>query len=127
MPGGTVVMNVQDYGHRFLKVDGRTTASVTVDEHMAVMLCAASKVDSAVSKTVNVDKHVSWEDFKGIYLKAFEGGAKGCTTFNKDGKRFALLVDKDGDDRAPEPVPAPVAAGGESCQIDFATGRRSCE
>lgn len=106
---------MQDYGYRFLGISGKTTARVTVDEHLAVALCAASKVDSAVSKTVNVDKHIAWDDFKDIYLRAYEGGAKGCTTFNKDGLKMALLTDKDGDDRAPEKAPEPVAAGGETC------------
>lgn len=134
MPGGDQIVNVQDYGYKFLGVKGRTTAQVTVDEHLAVTLAAAVKVDSAVSKTVNVDKHVKFEDFMGIYQRAYEGGSKGITTFNKDGKRFALLTDKDGDDRAPaapacpaEIADMPVLVEGSTCEFDPATGRRSCE
>jgi ribonucleoside-diphosphate reductase alpha chain len=118
MPGGKEVVNIQDHGLAFLGIRGKTTASVTVQEHMSVLLVAAERVDSAVSKTVNVDRHVSWEDFKNIYTLAYEGGAKGCTTFNKDGQRNALLKDKDGD-RATETATV--------CEIDPVTGRKSCE
>lgn len=134
MPGGKQIVNVKDYAFNFLGVRGKTTATVTVDEHMAVFLVAANRVDSAVSKTVNVDKHVKFEDFKGIYERAFDGGAKGITTFNKDGKRFALLKDKDGDDRAPvaPECPAdiplmPTAMEGATCTFDPVTGKRNCE
>ena len=131
MPGGKQVVTVKDYGFNFLGTSGRTTAQVTVAEHMSVFLVAAARVDSAVSKTVNVDKHVKFEDFKGIYQTAFEGGAKGLTTFNKDGKRFALLKDKDGDDRAPVAAPeAPVMSAimeGSTCTFDPVTGKRNCE
>ena len=129
LPDGEQVVTVEDYGYRVFGVKGKTTANVTIDEHLAVLLIAANRVDSAVSKTVNVDKHVKFEDFKGIYQRAYEGGVKGCTTFNKDGKRFALLTDLDapqpmhGD---PEPELGAVKETG-SCEIDFATGRRSCE
>lgn len=134
MPGGKQVVTVKDYGFNFLGVSGRTTAQVTIEEHMAVFLAAATRVDSAVSKTVNVDKHVKFEDFMGIYQTAFEGGAKGLTTFNKDGKRFALLKDKDGDDRAPTApeCPAdiplmPAIMEGSTCTFDPVTGKRNCE
>jgi ribonucleoside-diphosphate reductase alpha chain len=126
MPGGEIVVNVQDYGYRVFGVKGKTTAQVTVDEHLAVLINAATKVDSAVSKTVNVDKHVPWEDFVNIYMKAYYGGAKGCTTFNKDGKKWALLKDKDEDETAAPSVSEPVKEV-ESCEWDPATGRKSCE
>lgn len=128
MPGGKQVVTVKDYAVNFLDTKGRTTAQVTVDEHMAVFLAAAQYVDSAVSKTVNVDKHVKFEDFKDIYRRAYEGNAKGITTFNKDGKRFALLTDKDGDDRGTaETADTPEPMKVSSCEFDPVTGRRSCE
>jgi ribonucleoside-diphosphate reductase alpha chain len=126
MPGGQQVMNVKDYGYNFLGVKGKTTANVTLDEHLAVLLVAAAKVDSAVSKTINVDKHVKWDDFKNVYLRAYEGGAKGCTTFNKDGLRMGILVDKDEQSPSDEQAPAAPAVA-DTCTWDPTTGRRSCE
>lgn len=117
---GVNIERVEDYGLRVLGVTGRTTNEVTAAEHVAVLTTAARNVDSAVSKTCNVGSNVGWEDFKDIYVKAHAGGAKGCTTFRKDGKKMALLVAKAEVDDAED-------AGQETaCFIDPATGRREC-
>jgi ribonucleoside-diphosphate reductase alpha chain len=67
-----------------------------------------------VSKTCNVTGEMPWGEFKDIYRRAWDGGAKGCTTFNIDGQRMALL--KKGE-----------SGEGSSCTIDPNTGARSCE
>jgi ribonucleoside-diphosphate reductase alpha chain len=97
---------------------------VTIDEHVKVLATAARLVDSAVSKTCNVDGSLPWADFKGVYDKAWELGCKGITTYNADGRRGAVLVSKD-DDKKPEEVAQEPA--GLTCEIDPASGRRSCE
>jgi ribonucleoside-diphosphate reductase alpha chain len=99
-----------------------------------VLVRAQGFVDSAVSKTINTDGSMPWEDFKDVYLRAYKKGAKGCTTFNVDGKRAGIFHP------APEPVDLPfpseaeeptlsLAEGyaGEACYFDPVTGRRSCE
>ena len=68
-----------------------------------------------MSKTINVNPQLPWEDFKNIYTKAWTMGCKGVTTFNPSGKRFGILVEKAVQD---EP---------EACYIDVETGIRSCE
>jgi ribonucleoside-diphosphate reductase alpha chain len=113
-PEGQIVVDVPDYGFHNFKIKGKTTDEVTVNEHVNVLTTAARLVDSAVSKTCNVPGNIPWSDFKGIYLRAFDGGAKGCTTFNKEGKRLALLTKAVNDE-------------GQSCKIDPESGRRSCE
>lgn len=136
LDSGPQVVDLYDYGFAKLGVRGRRTSmgEVTAEEHVAVLTTAQRHVDSAVSKTVNCDKSMPWEDFKGIYLAAYEGGAKGCTTFNKDGKRAGVFRE------TPEPEDLPFscdnalamqgvvgADAGLSCEFDPATGRRSCE
>ena len=74
---------------------------------------ATKYVDSAVSKTCNVDGTMPWSDFKNIYQSAWEKGAKGCTTFNSDGQRMALLKKTTNSET--------------SCTIDPNSGSRSCE
>lgn len=121
-PEGPKLFDVQDYGELFLNVKGRQSHEVTPKEHVSVLTTASQWVDSAVSKTCNLDGTVDWDDFKAIYSTAWEGGAKGCTTFNKDGKRFALLT-------ASSEEPKNTAgddASGETCRIDPETGRREC-
>ena len=76
-PDGPMMMRLEDYGVRFLGVKGRTCDEVSVQEHVNVLVAASHWVDSAVSKTCNLDGNVPWEDFKGVYLRAWEGGAKG--------------------------------------------------
>jgi ribonucleoside-diphosphate reductase alpha chain len=89
---GPKTETVTDYGMRVFGVKGKQANDVTVDEHLSVLLAAAKNVDSAVSKTCNVPGNVSWTDFKNLYVRAYEGGAKGCTTFRIDGKRMGILT-----------------------------------
>lgn len=116
-PGGVEMVEVEDYGVATFGVRGRRASEVTAQEHIAVLTTAQMWVDSAVSKTCNMDGSMIWEDFKGLYWSAWEGGAKGCTTFNIDGKRMALLTGK-----SDKPKEEPELA----CTIDPVTGRREC-
>nr|QIG67173.1 ribonucleoside-diphosphate reductase protein [Rhizobium phage RHph_TM26] len=117
-PAGQELVEIEDYGLAVFGVRGKRASEVTAQEHIAVLTRAQRWVDSAVSKTCNMDSSMSWEDFKALYMTAWEGGAKGCTTFNIDGKRMALLTGKkieDMDERQ-----------GQTCEIDPVTGRRDC-
>jgi ribonucleotide reductase alpha subunit len=107
----THAMKYRQEGETFRDAVNRV-ASVLKDSDAHVLIEASCWVDSAVSKTCNLDDNTPWEDFKNVYLKAWEGGAKGCTTFNKDGKRSALLT--------------PVNSDDSNCQLDPDTGRRDC-
>ena len=122
---GPRVETVEDYGARVFGVRGKCCASVTVEEHVAVLTTAAQRVDSAVSKTCNVPSDISWENFKSVYRSAWEGGAKGCTTFRLGGKRSGILVVKD--DGTQKPGEKPDEEPPSQCRIDPATGRRECE
>lgn len=105
---GLAIQELEDFGHAFLGIAPTEAAAVTAAQHVDVLVGAQRHVDSAVSKTCNVDGRMPWADFKDIYKRAWEGGAKGCTTFNKDGKRQGLIVD------------------GGSCEIG-PDGRRDCQ
>ncbi len=111
---GPRVERVDDYGLRVFGVRGKVAADVTAEEHVNVLTRASLWVDSAVSKTCNVSPDMPWEEFKSIYVKAWEGGAKGCTTFNSGGKRFGVLNATDEEETE------------EACYIDSETGRREC-
>ena len=122
---GPRVETVEDYGARVFGVRGKACSRVTVQEHVAALTVAAQRVDSAVSKTCNVPSDISWEDFKNVYVSAWEGGAKGCTTFRLGGKRSGILVVKD-DGSEPE-ADAPAEEPASQCRIDPASGRHECE
>lgn len=118
MPEGEVTVDVSDYGFREFGVQGKLSSQVTVNEHLDVLAAASALVDSAVSKTINMDGHMDWEHFKSIYTKAFERGCKGCTTFNKDGKRMGILLGKD--------EPEQIEDKPEACFYDPTTGVKDC-
>jgi ribonucleoside-diphosphate reductase alpha chain len=113
---GDKVETVQDYGVKFFGVYGVKSSDLTPLQHLKVQEAAQYWCDSAVSKTVNVDKSCSWDNFKDIYMKAWEMGIKGVTTFNADGKRMALLTDTAKED----------TSGPKACFIDPATGEKEC-
>ncbi len=117
---GPVVEPVEDYGTRVFNTRGKRSSDVSVKEHLAVLSAAYRHVDSAVSKTCNVDSSVAWDDFKQVYIDAWEQGCKGCTTFRIDGMRGGVIETRE-DDSTEEPVE------GLSCRIDDETGRRECE
>jgi ribonucleoside-diphosphate reductase alpha chain len=125
---GSFVETVKDYALREWGMECKTADQVTVDEHVDMLLAAQEWVDSAVSKTCNVGNDVTWEEFKGIYNKAFYGGAKGCTTFRPAGKRFGILNASASEDIIEEEnkEDETVIKGG-ACYIDQETGIRSCE
>jgi ribonucleoside-diphosphate reductase alpha chain len=125
---GSRVVDVTDYAHREWGIEGKTADKVSVEEHVDVLTTASRYVDSACSKTCNVSNDVTWEEFKNVYMRAYEGGASGCTTFRAAGKRFGVLnaaadeeeVVVDGEeDRNP--------TEGSACYYDPETGIRSCE
>lgn len=112
---GTEVHEVEDYGFSQWAIMGKTADQVTAQEHIDVLTTASRHVDSAVSKTCNVTGDMAWEDFKQLYMQAWIRGCKGCTTYNVDGERGAVLKAK----KTEEPVGA--------CYIDPQTGRKECE
>lgn len=116
---GEEIYTIEDYGVKFLGVKGKLADQVSAEEHVRVLVSAQKWVDSSVSKTCNVSGDMPWEDFKNLYLSAWKNGAKGCTTFNADGQRMALLTKADSSE---EDTNEPVA-----CFWDPETGMKSCE
>lgn len=115
-PDGQRLFEIDDYGSAFLGISGKLSHFVTAQEHVAVLTGVQEFVDSAVSKTCNVPPDMPWEDFKEVYGEAWRAGAKGITTFNSGGKRFALL----------KPVTVQTESGELCCEIGV-NGERSCE
>ncbi len=74
-----------------------TAESITPIEHVAIQAAAQKWIDSSISKTANVPPDFPYEDFKNIYLFAWEQGLKGCTTFRFNPQAFqgVLVTEKD--------------------------------
>jgi ribonucleoside-diphosphate reductase alpha chain len=128
MPEGQIEVTVEDYAFQKFGVSGRLSSSVTAQEHVDVLAAASALVDSAVSKTCNVDGSMPWEDFKNLYVQAWERDCKGCTTFNSDGKRMGILLGKEDPEetRIVQKSSAEPEEPQGACFIDPNTGRREC-
>lgn len=127
---GPRVETVTDYGYRVFGVRPRTADKITVKEHVDTLIVASKLVDSAVSKTCNVPSSISWSDFKNVYVNAYEGGAKGCTTYRMGGKREGILVAKEEKTAENQDSALSVTTEGDTpqaCYYDPATGRRTCD
>ena len=69
-------------------------------DHIAVQAAAQTWVDSSISKTVNVPTDFPFEDFKDLYMEAYEKGLKGCTTFRFNPEAFQGVLVKEEDLKA---------------------------
>src|SRR6267154_8382 len=66
-------------------------------EHVDIQAAAQLWIDSSISKTANVPTDYKYEDFKDIYMYAFEQGLKGCTTFRFNPEAFQGVLVKEDD------------------------------
>ena len=132
---GPRVERIEDYGYRDFGVKGKTADELSVFDHVKVLNLASKYVDSACSKTCNVGDEVTWEQFKDVYMQAYDGGASGCTTFRASGKRFGILNAASSEEVATaSPVVEVVDDNtfvdeheGGACYHDPNTGLRTCE
>lgn len=70
---------------------------VTPTQHVDVQAAAQEWIDSSISKTANVPTEFPYEEFKDIYLYAYEKGLKGCTTFRFNPEAFQGVLVKEKD------------------------------
>ncbi|HEY2463938.1 MAG TPA: adenosylcobalamin-dependent ribonucleoside-diphosphate reductase [Steroidobacteraceae bacterium] len=66
-------------------------------EHVDIQAAAQLWIDSSISKTANVPTDYKYEDFKNIYMYAYEQGLKGCTTFRFNPEAFQGVLVKEDD------------------------------
>ena len=66
-------------------------------QHVDVQAAVQKWVDSSISKTANVPSDFPYEDFKEIYMYAFDQGLKGCTTFRFNPAAFQGVLVKEKD------------------------------
>jgi ribonucleoside-diphosphate reductase alpha chain len=74
-----------------------TAENVTPQEHVDIQAAAQKWVDSSISKTANVPTDYKYENFKDIYMYAYERGLKGCTTFRFNPEAFQGVLVKEDD------------------------------
>ena len=71
-------------------------------DHVAMQAAAQDWVDSSISKTINCPEDISFEDFKDVYLSAWDLGCKGCTTYRPNDVTGSVLSVSEKTEAAPE-------------------------
>ena len=74
-----------------------TADDITPSQHVDVQAAAQRWIDSSISKTANVPTDFPFEDFKDIYMDAYDKGLKGCTTFRFNPEVFQGVLVKEQD------------------------------
>ena len=70
---------------------------VTPKQHVDIQAAAQKWIDSSISKTANIPTDFPYDDFKDIYLYAYEKDLKGCTTFRFNPEVFQGVLVKESD------------------------------
>ena len=111
----------KDHGSSPLPASFVTAQTLSPSAHIRMQAAAQRWVDSSISKTVNVPEDINFDDFKSVYMDAYDMGCKGCTTYRpNDVTGSVLTATEEGQ----------VEEGG-ACELKFDenTGQiiRSCE
>ena len=101
---------------------------VAPHEHVDMLCAWQFHIDASISKTINCPTDLPFEAFQHLYDRAYEGGAKGCTTYreNPDAGRGSVLsldTPQAAPQAAQEPVPAPATPVGIAPRPDVLEGR----
>ena len=107
MPDGTRrAESVDDHAYllfRRLKGDAAQLPDYFVDaqslrpaDHLAVQARVQAFVDSSISKTINCPEEMKFDDFKDVYMRAYDLGCKGCTTYRPNPVTGAVLESASG-------------------------------
>lgn len=99
--GSHMTETVSDYAHDLYVSGGGdpkdlpdyfvSTQTLTPEDHVRVQAAAQVHIDSSISKTINCPEDISFEAFETIYLKAWESGCKGCTTYRPNAITGSIL------------------------------------
>jgi ribonucleoside-diphosphate reductase alpha chain len=92
---------VSDYAYRLFKRtygDDAALPGAFVDaqdlspnDHLVMQAAVQEFIDSSISKTINCPESISFDDFKDIYMQAFDLGCKGCTTYRPNDVTGSVL------------------------------------
>lgn len=74
-----------------------TAEDISPKAHVDIQAAAQKWIDSSISKTANVPTDFPYEEFKDIYMYAYDQGLKGCTTFRFNPETFQGVLVKEQD------------------------------
>jgi len=71
-------------------------------DHVRMQAAAQAWIDSSISKTINCPEDISFEDFKEVYMAAWDQGCKGCTTYRPNDVTGSVLSISEKSEETPE-------------------------
>ncbi|MEV8466758.1 adenosylcobalamin-dependent ribonucleoside-diphosphate reductase [Fluviibacterium sp. DFM31] len=80
-------------------------------DHVRMQAAAQKWIDSSISKTINCPADIGFEEFKDVYMAAWDQGCKGCTTYRPNDVTGSVLSVAEDKPKA-APVVQPVEVGG---------------
>jgi len=80
-------------------------------DHLTILAGVQKQIDASISKTINLPEDIAFEDFKTVYMDAYDMGCKGCTTYRPNDVTGSILSTSE--TKAPVkgaevPAPSPV-------------------
>jgi len=68
-----------------------TAQTLTPHDHLVMQSAVQTWVDSSISKTINCPEDILFDDFKAIYMEAWDSNCKGCTTYRPNAVTGSVL------------------------------------
>ena len=112
MPDGSdETQQVEDYSYAvYKKVTGISdikqlpdyfvsAMDISAEDHMLMLKVLQPYIDSSISKTVNIPEDYPYEDFKNLYLNAWQSGLKGLATFRPNPITGSVLMTNEASDQ----------------------------
>ena len=88
-------------------------------DHVRMQAAAQKWVDSSISKTINCPEDISFEDFSGVYMAAWDQGCKGCTTYRPNAVTGSVLSVSETSDKTPSEAPAQARSGDDGAEVVY--------
>lgn len=70
-------------------------------DHVKMQAAAQKWIDSSISKTINCPEDISFDEFKEVYMQAWDQGCKGCTTYRPNDVTGSVLTVSESSEKAP--------------------------
>ncbi|MGB0900443.1 adenosylcobalamin-dependent ribonucleoside-diphosphate reductase [Halocynthiibacter sp.] len=70
--------------------------------HVRMQAAAQKWIDSSISKTINCPEDINFDDFKEVYMQAWDSGCKGCTTYRPNDVTGSVLSVSEDSEKTPE-------------------------
>ncbi|KJZ18814.1 adenosylcobalamin-dependent ribonucleoside-diphosphate reductase [Loktanella sp. S4079] len=86
-------------------------------DHVRMQAAAQKWIDSSISKTINCPEDISFDDFKEVYMAAWDQGCKGCTTYRPNDVTGSVLSVSE--ETSPSEAPEQIRESAEGSEVIY--------